>query len=135
VGREGLELSLDGSVGRDRAALAAWRSSEEPAWLFVDSIDEAKLDNVRLERVLARLAEAIVGAEARAHIVLAGRHTDWEFRRDLKRLEDALTGPIISKTLAPPSPAELLVRTIRHEEICAHQDRTRSAHGSRARAT
>jgi len=117
VGREGLESSVDASLGRDRAAFTAWRASEEPAWFFVDSIDEAKLDNVRLERALARLAEAIVGAEARAHIVLAGRHTDWEFRRDLKRLEDALPGPIISKTLAPPSPAEFLVRVIRHEEI------------------
>ena len=117
VGREGLESSVDGSVGRDRAALAAWRSSEESAWFFVDSIDEAKLDNVRLERALARLAEAIVGAEARAHIVLAGRHTDWEFRRDLERLEEALPGPTIGRTSSPPSPSELLVRTIRHEEV------------------
>ena len=117
VGREGLESSVGGGVGRDRAAVTAWRASEEPAWFFVDSIDEAKLDNVRLERALARLAEAIVGAEARAHIVLAGRHTDWEFRRDLKRLEDALPGPIISNTPAPPSPSELLVKVIRHEEI------------------
>ena len=117
VGRESLESSVGGGVGRDRGAFTAWRASQEPAWFFVDSIDEAKLDNVRLERALARLAEAIVGAEARAHIVLAGRHTDWEFRRDLKRLEDALPGPIISKTPAPPSPSELLVRVIRHEEI------------------
>jgi len=117
VGREGLESAVDARVARDRAAVAAWRSSEESAWFFVDSIDEAKLDNVRLERALARLAEAIAGAEARAHIVLAGRHTDWEFRRDLMRLEEALPGPTVGRTVAPPSPTELLVKVIRHEEV------------------
>jgi hypothetical protein len=117
LGREGLDASVNGGVGRNRAALAAWRASEEPAWFFLDSIDEAKLDNVRLERALARLAEAITGAEARVHIVLAGRHTDWEFRRDLKRLEEALPGPTFGRTVAPPNPSELLVKVIRHEEI------------------
>lgn len=117
VGREGLESSLGGGVGGDRAALIAWRRSEESAWFFVDSIDEAKLDNVRLERALARVAEAIVGAEARAHIVLAGRHTDWEFRRDLKRLEETLPAPTVGSTAEPPSPSELLVRAVRREEV------------------
>lgn len=117
VGRDGLESSVAGGVGSDRAAFAAWRASEERAWFFVDSIDEAKLDNVRLERALARLAEGIVGAEGRAHIVLAGRHTDWEFRRDLERLEEALPAPIVGRTVEPPSPSELLVRVIRREEV------------------
>lgn len=117
VGREGLDTAIDGSVGGSRGSLAAWRASDQPAWFFVDSIDEAKLDGVRLERALSRLAEAIVGAEARAHIVLAGRHTDWEFRRDLRRLEEVLPGPTIGTLPAPPSPSELLVRAIRHEEV------------------
>ena len=61
VGREGLDTAIDGSVGGSRGSLAAWRASDQPAWFFVDSIDEAKLDGVRLERALSRLAEAIVG--------------------------------------------------------------------------
>ena len=82
VGRDGLENALRPA---DRTRLSAWRSSTESGWFFIDSIDEAKLDHIKLERALRHIACGIVGAEGRAYIVLSGRHTDWEFARDARR--------------------------------------------------
>ena len=41
VAREGLRLALSAA---ERAKFHEWKSSDQVAWLFVDSIDEAKLD-------------------------------------------------------------------------------------------
>ncbi|MEF9439089.1 hypothetical protein OWT26_01935 [Burkholderia sp. 1A5] len=90
VGRDGLDKALRPA---DRQRLNDWRNSNEPGWFFIDSIDEAKLDNIRLERALRQIAEGIAGGESRAHIVLSGRHTDWEFARDAQRLNDELPLP------------------------------------------
>lgn len=70
VGRDGLDKALRLA---DRSRLYAWRAGSESAWLFINSIDEAKLDNIRLERAFRQLAEGIASAEGRAHIVLWGR--------------------------------------------------------------
>ncbi|MBB2984621.1 hypothetical protein [Paraburkholderia tropica] len=113
VGRDGLVKALRLA---DRQRLDAWRRNREPGWFFIDSIDEAKLDNIRLERALRQIAEGISGEEGRAHIVLSGRHTDWEFARDAQRLNDEL--PLPRDSAAEPVPAlETLVRRVlRHEK-------------------
>jgi hypothetical protein len=113
VGRDGLESALRPA---DRARLNAWRSSSQSGWFFIDSIDEAKLDNIRLERALRQFASGIVGAEGRAHIVLSGRHTDWEFARDARRLNEEL--PLPHESVAEPVPPldELIRRVLRHEK-------------------
>ena len=66
VDRDGLKNAMRAA---DRERLDAWRSSSEPAWFFIDSIDEAKVENIRLERALRQIANGIVGREGRAHIV------------------------------------------------------------------
>jgi hypothetical protein len=113
VGRDGLDKALRPS---DRQLLNAWRNSNEPGWFFIDSIDEAKLDNIRLERALRQIAEGIAGGEGRAHIVLSGRHTDWEFARDAQRLNVEL--PLPRENPAEPLPAleTLIRRVLRHEK-------------------
>lgn len=112
VGRDG----LDGALGDpSRAAMAAWRASDQPAWFFIDSIDEAKLDGIRLERAFRQIASGIAGAEGRAHIVLSGRHTDWQFRRDLARLQELLPVPTDRAPPSAPTPDQLLIRILRHE--------------------
>jgi hypothetical protein len=112
VGHDGLESALRAA---DRTRLATWRTSNEAAWFFIDSVDEAKLIGVRLEKALRRLGDGIVGAERRAHIVLSGRHTDWEFKRDLERLKNELPIPNEPVSLPPPTPDEILISTLRHE--------------------
>ncbi len=112
VGRDGLESALRLA---DRRSLHDWRASDEPGWFFVDSIDEAKLDNIRLDRALRQLADGIAGAEGRAHVVLSGRHTDWEFTRDARRLNDELPIPIANLAEPLPSLQTLIRRVLRHE--------------------
>lgn len=113
VGRDGLEHVLRPP---DRARLNAWRSGDEPGWFFIDSIDEAKLDGIRLERAMRQIANGIAGGEGRAHVFLSGRHTDWEFARDARRLNEEL--PIPPEDPAKPVPSlETLIRgVLRHEK-------------------
>ncbi len=111
VGRDGLEGAL--SVG-EREGLAAWRASTDEAWFFIDSVDEAKTSGIRLEKVVRRLADGINGAEERAHVILSGRITDWEFRKDLEYLKKWL--PVSSQVSTPAATAEEeLLRVIRQE--------------------
>ena len=99
VGQDGLDSALG---HRDRARLVSWRGRfDESAWFFVDSVDEAKLSGVRLEKAVRRIADGIAGGERRAHVILSGRLTDWEFRRDLGRLNEDLAVPK-DPALPPP---------------------------------
>jgi hypothetical protein len=112
IAREG----LDGALGfADRHQLDSWRDSDQMAWLFVDSIDEAKLDGLRLETALRKLADAVHRAPARAHIIVSGRITDWEFRADLERFSTLLTVPPDRAQPAPPSADAILVQALQGE--------------------
>lgn len=113
VGRDGLDKAMRPA---DRLRLDAWRKSSESGWFFIDSIDEAKLDNIHLERALRQIAEGIAGNEGRAHIVLSGRHTDWEFVRDARRVNEELPLPHGSVAESVPPLETLIRRLLRHEE-------------------
>lgn len=110
---EGVERSL---LANERARFRAWRASDRLGWLFVDSIDQARLNRVSFEKALRRIAEDIQEAEGRAHIIISGRHTDWEPQRDLARLNEELPiptdreGPASSRT-----PNELLLSILHNE--------------------
>lgn len=110
VGRRGLE----GALGKLASLkLVEWRSSEQPAWFFLDSVDEAKSNDVRLDDALKEIAYGIAGGESRAHIVLSGRHTDWEFRRDLEHLKTWIEMPPPDLETPAVDPNELIVGVIR----------------------
>lgn len=111
VGRDGLEAAIRVDA---RDGFKAWQRSAEPAWFFIDSVDEAKLNNIQLDRALRQIAEAIRGHEQHAHIVLSGRHTDWEFRRDLARLKANLPLPEEFESAPVPTADELMLRAL-HE--------------------
>lgn len=113
VGHDGLEQALRRA---DRPLLQAWLASSESAWFFIDSVDEAKLDGIRLDRALRHIADGIAGAEGRAHIILSGRHTDWEFTRDARRFSDELPLPKDPISLPLPTLEELIRRVLRHEK-------------------
>ena len=145
VGRDGLEGALGIS---DRERLAAWHTSTDEAWFFVDSVDEAKSKRIRLDKVVRRLADGVRGAADRAHIILSGRNSDWEFRKDLDSLTEWL--PVPHRICTPaPTPEEELVRLVRQEvreqkkpppekpfvAIMARLDRTRVRRFAEGKAT
>jgi hypothetical protein len=112
VGRDGLAKGL-GQAHRQQ--FDAWRASNEPGWFFFDSIDEAKLDHIRLERALREIADGIAGAEGRVHVVLSGRHTDWEFTRDARNFGEMLPLPPDKVDEPPPSLETLIRQLLQHE--------------------
>lgn len=112
VGEKGLSSALRSHT----TALSTWRSSDQPAWFFLDSVDEAKGVQIRLADALREVAQGISGCEGRSYIVFSGRPSDWEFRRDLRDLERLLPLPPPDEALSPINPDELLVQYIRHEE-------------------
>jgi hypothetical protein len=99
----------------DRSKFAEWRSSDTEAWLFIDSVDEAKQAGIKLRTALHAIAESIAGAERRAYIVLSGRYTDWQFRRDLIHFKEELGIPADESLPPPPTPDELIISTIHRD--------------------
>ncbi len=112
VAHDGLSGALNVD---DRAALEDWKGSDKPAWFFVDSVNEAKLDGIRLDRALRRLADGIAGSCSRAHIVLSSRYSDWEFRADLAKFSAALPVPTVSPVTTREAPQEALLCVLRNE--------------------
>lgn len=111
VARKGLEHSLK---PLDRRRFVEWRSSDSEAWFFIDSVDEAKQSGVRLLSSLQALAAAISGAERRTHLIISGRYSDWQFRRDLADLNEELSIPTGDELPELPDPDQLVIDVIQN---------------------
>ncbi|MBU1002360.1 MAG: hypothetical protein KKE73_07530 [Proteobacteria bacterium] len=75
----------------DLTKFEIWASSEEPAWFFLDSVDEAKLSNPTFfRRALNRLAHHLNGSLSNANVVIASRVSDWQATADLQTVEEIL---------------------------------------------
>lgn len=68
--------------------LVRWLASQEEAWFFLDSIDEARLENPKsFEKAIRLFASRINGARQRAHIFISSRPYAWRASSDHKLLE------------------------------------------------
>lgn len=68
-----------------------WLQSTEEAWFFLDSIDEARLENPRVfEKALRKFARGIRSGAHRAHIILSSRPYSWRPREDRRLLNQIL---------------------------------------------
>lgn len=62
----------------------AWLASGEESWLFLDSVDEARLRSPGdFELAIRKLGRRISTAKDRTHIVIAGRALAWRPKTDL----------------------------------------------------
>lgn len=112
------ELAKDGLAGAltnaKRTELENWKSANGRGYFFIDSIDEAKLDSIRIESAFKKLADGIDGALGRATIIFSGRYTDWEFQSDLHRFESML--PAVPTDEQPTLPlVEILEKLLNNE--------------------
>jgi hypothetical protein len=122
------ENGIDDSIPPvERTRFREWRTSDRAGWLFVDSVDEAKLNRIRFERALRQLAAGLVGAESRAHVIISGRHTDWEVLRDLNLLNEELKIPVDIPREPQLTWQERLIRVLRRDQPKASEKRTESA--------
>jgi hypothetical protein len=65
-------------------AFKEWLASGEEGWLFLDSVDEARLRNPGdFELAIHKLSRRISTAKDRTHIVITGRTTAWRPKTDL----------------------------------------------------
>lgn len=65
-----------------------WLNSQEEAWFFLDSIDEARLENPRaFEKAIKRFAKRIKPATQRARVFISSRPYAWRARSDRDLLE------------------------------------------------
>lgn len=68
-----------------------WLDSTEEAWFFLDSIDEARLDNPRtFEKALRRFETVIRRGAHRAHIIISSRPYSWRPAEDRRFLDEIL---------------------------------------------
>ena len=89
---------LDGSLGREDAALlASWHQGSAPAWFFLDSVDEARLNHKGVEQALNRFARELGQSYDRARILLSCRGSIWTGKADLDLVRRTLRVP-------PPNP-------------------------------
>lgn len=75
----------------DAQTFDIWKSSTQEAWFFLDSIDEARLENHRaLERALRAFASATKPQARRMHIFLSSRPYAWRQKEDEALLDEIL---------------------------------------------
>jgi len=75
----------------EEAQFQAWLQSTGEAWFFLDSVDEARLENPRaFEKALRRFAKSISIGAHRAHIYLSSRPYAWRPTEDRRLLGEIL---------------------------------------------
>ncbi|QAB41121.1 hypothetical protein EHF38_12565 [Acinetobacter baumannii] len=68
-----------------------WLASTDPAWFFLDSVDEARLVNSKqFHKAIRKFAKKIKIATHRSHIYISSRPYSWEFESDEKILNTEL---------------------------------------------
>jgi hypothetical protein len=90
------ELADDGFQnalsGEDGEAFLAWKSIEaSEAWFFLDSVDEARLNDKKLTVALRKFTKELTTANLwRAHVLITCRASDWKGKSDRKDVDEAL---------------------------------------------
>ena len=68
-----------------------WLGSQGDAWFYLDSVDEARLDNPRtFEKAVRRFSARIKDAQLRAHICISSRPYAWRPKSDRQLIEQYL---------------------------------------------
>lgn len=82
---DGFEDAFEvGSVG----TFESWLSSQEEAWFFLDSVDEARLDNpLAFGKAIKLFAARIKMAQNRARVFISSRPYAWRARSDRELVE------------------------------------------------
>ena len=93
-----------------------WKAdSSEPAWFFLDAVDELKLIEGKLDRALNRLSKAIDGHLQRARIIISCRPSDWRSGSDLNTVQHRLPVPEVRRESSIRPPEEVFINALRSE--------------------
>lgn len=76
------------------AQFCSWLQSTDEAWFFLDSVDEARLENPRaFEQAIRRFARGIASGAHRAHIYISSRPYSWRPKEDRRLVDELLYVP------------------------------------------
>lgn len=86
----------------------SWLTSDTEGWLFLDSVDEARLSDPReFERAIRKLGRLTKSVAARAHILITGRSTAWRASTDLAICEKAFEFDATARRALPQKSGDL----------------------------
>ncbi len=73
------------------AEFTQWLSLNEPAWFFLDSVDEARLGNPKnFEAAIRNFGARLGDSKQRAHIFITSRFSEWRAQSDLSLIKDQI---------------------------------------------
>ncbi len=112
--RESLSVFL--SVD-DEYAFSAWKEEHDtPAWFFLDSVDELKLTQGKLQRALKHFVKDIIRLLDRTHVIISCRPSDWKFDLDLKTVQELLPVSSAAPDSTDLTGEELFLAPFRRDE-------------------
>ena len=89
--RENFETAFD--VGSEES-FEQWLNSQSEAWIYLDSVDEARLSSPTVfKKAIRRFSDKIKDARLRAHICISSRPYAWRPKSDPQLIEDHLPFP------------------------------------------
>jgi hypothetical protein len=100
---QGFEAALD---ARDADRFKAWLASNEEAYFFLDSVDEARLNKKSLDLALRRFARDLDKASDRARVYVSCRASDWRGEKDRSLIQRILPSWEIAATEEPKNDGE-----------------------------
>ena len=100
----------------EEARFGRWKANRrEPAWFFLDAVDELKLTEGKLDQALNRLAKDIDGHLARARVVVSCRPSDWRPGSDLDAVQVRLPVPERRGETSSRPPDEVFIEALRRD--------------------
>ena len=84
--------------------LEQWCSSSELGYIFLDSLDDARLQRQSFEQALNELSRGLGQAGCYAHVYVSCRISDWRFNHDLRTF--AAFARVTQRVLSEPSTTE-----------------------------
>jgi len=123
---EGFEASLNPSETQE---FDKWKQGYEVAYLFLDSVDEARLNHKSFSKAIRRLTRSIHNDLGRSHIFISCRVTDWKGADDLVEIESLLPIPKQNENESIKDPDDALLEPIfskKEQEVVEEESETSS---------
>ena len=93
-----------------------WKAEgQEPAWFFLDAVDELKITLGTLSEALAQLSKDLDGSLGRARVIISSRPSDWHSSLDRPIVEKNLPVPKIDGDTPSRSSDEVFIEALRRE--------------------
>ena len=112
------ESITDILAAEEEKKFGQWTANgREPAWFFLDAVDELKLTSGRLDRARNRLSKDLDGLLGRARLIISCRPSDWRPIGNLDTVRKALPVPQRSSRRASLQPSEEVFIQVLREDL------------------